>query len=85
MSMLKIKYICTLVKNYIKLLSKRSVDLSLEEKILICLKASKSESFQAVVEILSTFLRLLWAQFVMILHNAWSSWLLGSTHAQRKS
>ena len=68
-SMLKIKYICALVKNGMDALSKRYVDLSLEEKILNCLKSLRY-SFQAVVEILFKFLRLLWAQFAVILQNA---------------
>ena len=55
MSILKIKYICPLVESGMEPLSERSVHLSLEKKILNCLKALRSDSFQAVVAILLSF------------------------------
>ena len=47
MSKLEIEYICTLVKDDMELFGSHSVDLTLKEKILICLlKARKSGNFQ---------------------------------------
>ena len=46
MSKQEIKYVCSLVKDDMALLGSRSRDITLEEKVLICLKTLGSGSFQ---------------------------------------
>ena len=50
------EYICSLLQDSMSPLGSRSTDLSLELKVLVCLKTLRSGSFQNCSKISSTFL-----------------------------